>query len=64
MLNVEELSREQLDELKLDYFWELADDGELGDYENRDDIPDSVLFERYEGVIFTNDDFSCTAGMF
>lgn len=74
-MNVHELSREQLTELKQNYLAQLADEGTyaeiLGvDYDypswydcaNADEIvPDCIIFRAYEGVLFVSDDFFCTA---
>lgn len=75
-MDVKELSREQLVEVKQHYLTQLADEGNyaevLGvDYDepsyydlaNADEIvPDDVIFKNYEGVYFVHDDFFCTAG--
>ena len=74
-MNVTELSREQLTELKCNYLEQLADDGSFAevldvdynepsysDLANADEIvPDDVIFWNYEGVCFVSDDFFCTA---
>ena len=74
-MDVLELSREQLTELKQNYLTQLADEGSYAevldvdynepscwDLANADEIvPDDVIFKNYEGVCFTNDDFFCTA---
>ena len=74
-MDVLELSREQLTELKQNYLTQLADEGSYAevldvdynepsysDLANADEIvPDCVIFKNYEGVCFTNDDFFCTA---
>ena len=70
--SVYELSREQLDELKSNYFWSDEYEpcfyphwqtGELVPVIFSGDIPDEVIFEKYGGISFVNDDFGCTAGM-
>lgn len=69
---VRQLTAEQLDELKWVYFY--SDDykgcfyphwqtGELVPVLFASDIPDEVIFEVFDGIVFTNDDFGCTAGM-
>ena len=65
-MDVTELSRDQLDELKLDYFWELADENSelLDGITCSDEIPDDMVLERFKGVCFSCDDFSCTAGQY
>ena len=74
-MDVHELSREQLIELKQNYLEQLANEGSFAeildvDYDepsywdmaNADDIvPDCVVFKNYEGVDFVPDDFFCTA---
>ena len=66
-MTVRELSDDQLVELKQrmvdDEIYEVegrsASYGELAAAEN---IPDERVFEHYDGVDFSNDDFLCTAG--
>lgn len=74
-MDVLELSREQLVELKQNYLEQLADEGSYAeilnvdynepsylDLANADEIvPDCVIFKNYEDVCFVNDDFFCTA---
>jgi len=74
-MDVHELSRDQIVELKCNYLTKLADEGSYAevlncdynepsywDLANADDIvPDDVVFREYEGVCFVNDDFFCTA---
>ena len=68
-MTVYDLSRDQLIELKQGYLEEYlenwADDDEpigYGDLANADElIPDETIFEAYEGTIFTEDDFFCSA---
>lgn len=68
MLLVRDLSREQLNELKETYACQLQDCGEdkevLGiSYQELADatkIPDDVIFEHYDGIVFTDDDFWCS----
>lgn len=74
-MDVTELSREQLVELKQNYLCSLADSGDCSevfdvsyigvsysDLLNADDIvPDNVIFDNYCGVIFCDDDFNCSA---
>ena len=59
-----ELNTEQLEELKMAYFYQLIETDEevLRNYEDWLDIPDEIIFEHYDGIWFVNDDFACTAG--
>lgn len=66
MKTVYDLTPAQLAELKQTYAVQLAETegeeifwGDLADAENI--IPDAVIFEHYDGIIFSDDDFSCTA---
>lgn len=65
---VTELNRDQLIELKQSYLDALNESGEHEDvvgvsYDelaNADDIvPDDVVFNHYDGVVFSDDDFFC-----
>ena len=66
-MTVQELNREQLNELKQVYACQLADCGEdeevMGvSYKELTDasfIPDDVIFNHYDGINFTEDDFFC-----
>ena len=76
-MDVLELSREQLVELKQNYLTQLANEGSFAevldvdydspsynDLQNADEIvPDDVVFKNYEGIDFTNEDFFCTANV-
>lgn len=73
-MDVRDLSREQLVELKERYLTQLADEGTFAevlgvDYDapsywdmaNADEIvPDDVIYRQYEGVDFVKDDFFCS----
>lgn len=75
-MTVRELNREQLQELKGNYFAELVNEGTFGevigrdydepsygDYADIDEIvSDDFIYEHYEEYDFGNDDFFCTAG--
>jgi hypothetical protein len=63
MKTVYELKHDELNELKQSYVTEQADKrgegisyGELADSEN---IPNDVIFNHYNGIVFSNDDFFC-----
>lgn len=74
-MDVRDLSREQLVELKQRYLTQLADEGTFaevvgrdydspsyGDLADADEIvPDDVIYRQYEGVNFVKDDFFCSA---
>ncbi|MBO7509942.1 MAG: hypothetical protein J6T35_02055 [Bacteroidales bacterium] len=75
-MNVTDLNREQLTELKQNYLCQLADEGMFaemlnvdydapswGDLANADEIvPDDVIFEHYRDSDFVEDDF-CVTGL-
>lgn len=77
IMNVRNLSREQLTELKQRYLTQLADEGSYAeildcdynepsywDLANADEIvPDDVAFENYADICFVRDDFFCTAAV-
>ena len=62
---VENCTAEQLDELRDAYYWAYDTDRDelydLGIY-SPNDVPDWLLFQQYARILFTNDDFFCTAG--
>lgn len=72
-VDVHDLCRACLVELKQNYLTELADEGKysevmeteydepsISDYVEADTIvPDSIIFEHYDGINFTSDDFFC-----
>lgn len=67
--SVYELSRDQFDELKSNYFWS-EETAHIPKYSNvgepalfYGDIPDNVICEYYAGVSFVDDDFSSPAGI-
>lgn len=60
---IENLSPAQLDELRAVYFW--ADDTDPETLDGIADpaaVPNWLLFREYAGIMFTDDDFFCTAG--
>lgn len=77
-MDVTELTRGQLDELKESLFYQIywLDDEEITfpvidsalPYtpetlpEDPHDIPDNIIFKVYAAISFVNDDFFCTAG--
>lgn len=65
-MTIYELSRDQLTELKQrmvdDEIYEKEGRGaSYSELANAESIPDEKVFEKYEGVEFSNDDF-CTTG--
>lgn len=60
-MTVKELNKEQLTELKQAYATQLMEtEGEeisYGELVDAAEIPDDVIFEHYDGIIFTEDDF-------
>lgn len=64
-MTVYELSREQLDELKQAYAIQLVEiDGDVIGYgilADAAEIPDDVIFQHYAGIMFSPDDFFCSA---
>lgn len=76
-MDVTELTRDQLIELKCKYMDMLADEGTFAEVVGRDYdepsysdlaeadeiIPDEVIFRNYEGVSFVNDDFFCSCNL-
>ena len=61
-MNVDELTQEQLEELREHYYYQLLDtDVEvLGDISSPSEIPMSNVKAHYEEVQFVNDDFFCS----
>ena len=71
-MDVRDLSREQLAQLKGNYLCQLADEGIFAEITGRDYdapsyydmafadeiVPDDVIFEHYEGFSFVEEDFS------
>lgn len=60
-MTVRELNREQLNELKQNYATQLAeckgDEISYGELVESESIPDEVIFNHYDGIDFTDDDF-------
>ena len=64
-MTVRELSGDQLNELKQTYAAQLAETGEEINYRElveAIEIPDDVIFNHYDGILFTDDDFFCSCG--
>ena len=66
-MNVRELNRNQLNELKEHYLTQKLyyenKDVSYGELLESHNILDSVIFDEYDGINFSNDDFTCTCGM-
>ncbi len=58
-MHVTELNRDELDELKQTYASERNNNISYGELMDALDIPDDVIFECYDGIEFTEDDFFC-----
>lgn len=58
-MEVKDLTRDQLDELKMHYAIEMAGSRDLSYAEllGSSKIPDETIFEHYEGTRFVKDDF-------
>lgn len=59
MKTVHELSKEELEELRGNYFAQLQDQGEEEEIYNPEEIPMDVIIQHYEGTMFVEDDFFC-----
>jgi len=73
-MTVSELNREQLDELKRNYYSQLVNEGYFAEVMNVDIdepsyemlvnvneyISDEFILENYDGITFTEDDFFCS----
>lgn len=58
-MDVKDLTRDQMDELKIRYAIEMAGGRDLSYAELLDSskIPDETIFKHYEGIRFVKDDF-------
>ena len=61
---VKELNRDELDELKWNYFYSDDYDSNITNADGLPvlfpgDIPDKVIFAVYAGISFVDEDFSC-----
>lgn len=57
--SVEELTREELNELKQNYLFEAVGTPSYGELADSTRIPDEVIFKHYAGVQFGPEDFFC-----
>lgn len=59
-MSVKELTREQLTELKQNYYCEINENVSWGELANIDDlVSDDKIFEEYKNFYFVEEDFSC-----
>ena len=58
-MKVRELNRDELDELKMAYASERNDNISYVELIDALDIPDDVIFDHYDDIEFTEDDFYC-----
>ena len=54
-MDVRELNKDQIDELKSTYLYDVEND-----YTCAKEIPNEVIFNHFSGINFVNDDFACT----
>ena len=57
--DVFDLTKDELEELRDSYYWQLVDTGEDEGIDGPEDIPDDVLFDHYAGISFVEEDFFC-----
>ena len=57
---VYDLNRDELNELKNSFYWQDETQDILENAcASPEEIPDYIIFERYDGLCFSNDDFYC-----
>lgn len=57
---VQDLTRDELDELKTAFFQQDETQSILeGAYSQPREIPDEIIFEHYDGLCFVEEDFFC-----
>ena len=64
-MNVKDLSREQLTELKQHYYMNVLEN-DISYYEMaliNELVTDEEIFDYYSSTTFSNDDFFCTCGL-
>lgn len=61
-MNVRELNRQQLDELKRYYVCETLENPTWQKIVDSTEIADEVIYNYYDGICFANDDFLCSCG--
>ena len=57
--DVFDLTKDELEELRDSYYWQLVDTGEDEGIDGPEYIPDDVLFDHYAGISFVEEDFFC-----
>lgn len=57
-MNVRELNRQQLNELKAHYIAETMKLPSYEDFANASNIADETIYNYYDGIDFVEDDFS------
>lgn len=57
-MNVTELNREQLNELKVAYVCEHSEEPSWDDICDAESVPDEVIFTEYAYISFSPDDFA------
>lgn len=57
-MNVKELNQNQIEELKITYFYDVPNN-----YISFEDVPNGIIFNHFDGIDFVNDDFGCTSNL-
>lgn len=60
-MNVKELSRKQIEELKDGYYRGHTNHDAAEVFKSPMEVPDEVIFNCYDGYDFVDDDFTCSA---
>lgn len=59
---VQDLSRDELTELKSNFFYQdETQDINEGTFNTPEEIPDEIIFEHYDDVCFVEEDFFCNS---
>ena len=56
---VYDLTKEEMNELKESLFWEEGSDEILDGINFPWEIPDSLIYSHYDGIVFVDEDFFC-----
>lgn len=59
---VYDLTEEEMLELKYAYFDQLQYTDDADYFRMPEEIPDEIILNHYEGVVFSDDDFFCNEG--